>query len=113
MAKFSYNSKELKDDERVIFGTDDDAFIEWDEVGNQLEVSTVVSGVDPTEDWHLTTRYYVDNMTSSYPRYYITADLNIQVSDWGQYVIHETGSLEVAGTLEFGEGGMLIIQGVE
>jgi hypothetical protein len=64
MAKITAKNIELKDDEKVIFGTDDDAFIEWDETGNQLEVSTVVSGVTPTQNHHLTTKYYVDTAVS-------------------------------------------------
>ena len=65
MAKFSQNSIELKDSEKIIFGTHDDSFMEWDEVASQLIVSTVVSGVNPTENHHLTTKYYVDNAISS------------------------------------------------
>lgn len=48
---------------------------------------------------------------SSYPVYYIEIDNNIQVQDWGQYVIHDVGYLEIAGTIELGEGGMMIIKG--
>jgi hypothetical protein len=64
MAKISAKNIELKDDERIIFGTDDDAYMEWDQAGNQLEVSTVVSGVTPTQNYHLTTKYYVDTSVS-------------------------------------------------
>jgi hypothetical protein len=115
MAKISGKNIELKDSERIIFGTNDSAFIEWDETNNQLEVSTVISGVDPTQDGHLTTKRYVDQIIgiqSGYPVYYIEEGIHIQVPNWGQYVIHDIGYLEIEGTLELGEGSMIIIQGV-
>jgi hypothetical protein len=47
--------------------------------------------------------------TAEFPRYYIESDIIVLVNDFGQYAIRETGYIEVAGTLEFGNGGMLII----
>jgi hypothetical protein len=64
MAKITSKNIELKDDEKVIFGTDDDAYVEWDQNANQLVISTVVSGVTPTQSSHLTTKYYVDTAMS-------------------------------------------------
>jgi hypothetical protein len=46
---------------------------------------------------------------NEYPRYYIEENLNRVVNDYGQYVVQE-GTLEVAGALELGTGGMLIIK---
>lgn len=46
----------------------------------------------------------------AYPKYYITSGLRIILGNWEQYVIHETGYIEIAGALELGEGGQLIIQ---
>jgi hypothetical protein len=110
MAKISAKNIELKDGEKIIFGTGDDAYIVWNGAMEELGVSTTISGVNPTESYHLTTRWYVDQQLSSgYPRYFVASDVYIRVNDFGQYVIHETGYLEIAGTLEFGEGGMLII----
>jgi hypothetical protein len=88
MAKFSNSSIELKDSERLIFGTDDDSFIEWDESGNQLEISTVVSGVDPTQDWHLTTKQYVDNLVVSGSNTFIAlTDTPTTYSGYAGYVV--------------------------
>jgi hypothetical protein len=42
-------------------------------------------------------------------RYYISQDINVQVDDYGQYIVKE-GSLELDGLIEFGLGGMLIIE---
>ena len=48
---------------------------------------------------------------TDYPRYYIESDVTVLVNDFGQYIIEETNQIEVAGTLEFGSnGGMLIIK---
>lgn len=44
----------------------------------------------------------------TYPRYYIEIDVYIIVNRFGQYNIHES-VLEVAGTLELNEGGMIIL----
>jgi len=76
MAKISAKNIELKDSEKIIFGTGDNSFIEWDELGNQLEVSTVVSGVLPTQPAHLTTKYYVDQLGTT-----ISGDITQEVSD--------------------------------
>jgi len=46
----------------------------------------------------------------SYPKYYIESDVNITVGSYGQYVVHETGYLEVAGSIELKEGAMIIIE---
>jgi len=46
---------------------------------------------------------------SAFPRYYIEAGVKIDVDDYGQYVIQH-GTLEVAGTLELGNGGTIIVQ---
>ena len=45
-----------------------------------------------------------------YPRYYIEPEIIVNVNSFGQYLIEETGSIEVAGILEFNNGGMLIIK---
>ena len=51
----------------------------------------------------------VEAYSGAYPRRYITSTLTVNVKDWAQYVVHH-GKLEVAGTLELGDGGMLIIR---
>lgn len=77
--------------------------------------TSTVSGIDPINAEHLATKNYVDQLIgiqSGYPLYYVGLGIHIQVPNWGQYVIHETGYVEIAGTIELGEGSMLIIQGV-
>lgn len=65
MARFQGKNILFRNTQRAIFGDNEDSYIEWDEAGNQLEISTVVSGVHPTEDHHLTTKYYIDNTITS------------------------------------------------
>lgn len=59
MAKFSGKNIEFKDGQQAVFGSSDDSAIFWDGNSNELMISTTVSGVDPTEDYHLTTKQYV------------------------------------------------------
>ena len=65
MPKFSHKNLELRDDERIVFGTGDNAYMEWDQGNNQMMISTVISGVMPTQPYHLTPRFYVDQAVSS------------------------------------------------
>lgn len=53
---------------------------------------------------------FVGQTSTEYPRHYIEPDIYVGVNDFGQYVIEETVKIEVAGTLELGNGGMLIIK---
>ncbi|RLA03964.1 MAG: hypothetical protein DRQ47_04200, partial [Gammaproteobacteria bacterium] len=48
----------LRDAEKITFGDGNDSNIWWD--GSELRLDTTISGVDPTQDYHLTTKYYVD-----------------------------------------------------
>jgi hypothetical protein len=59
--------------------------------------------------WNVFTDNF-DLVESTYPKYYIGADVSIKVGSYGQYVIHETGYLEVAGSIELDEGAMIIIE---
>lgn len=61
MAKFTNKDLRLKDGEKVTLGTDLDANLWYDGVANQLAVDVTVSGVNPTQDYHLTTKWYVDD----------------------------------------------------
>ncbi|RPJ55975.1 MAG: hypothetical protein EHM12_11105 [Dehalococcoidia bacterium] len=61
--KFSHGNLELKDGQKIILGSDDDSSITWED--NQLKVSTTISGKEPIEDYHLTTKKYVDDLTST------------------------------------------------
>jgi len=53
---------------------------------------------------------FVGQTSTEYPRYYIEPDLYVTVNDFGQYNIEETVKIEVAGTLDLGNGSMLIIK---
>jgi hypothetical protein len=63
MAKFKQNNLKVRDNNKVIFGNEDDASIYWD--GSQLKVSTTLSGVTPTTAGHLTTKNYVDQAVAA------------------------------------------------
>lgn len=65
MAKFSGKNIEFKDDQKAIFGDDDDSAIYWDGVDDELIVTTVLSGIDPIDPGHLVTKRYVDSITAS------------------------------------------------
>jgi len=60
MAKFQDKHLKLRYDQRAYFGDNDDCSI-WHD-GVQLRVSCTVSGVYPTEDYHLTTKQYIDDL---------------------------------------------------
>lgn len=62
MAKFSGKNIEFKSGQKAIFGDNDDSSIYWDDNNAELTITTVVSGVDPTEDGHLVTRRYLQDV---------------------------------------------------
>ena len=49
----------LRDGEKVTFGDGNDSNLWFD--GTELRLDTTISGVDPTQDYHLTTKFYIDN----------------------------------------------------
>jgi hypothetical protein len=63
MAKFTSQNVEFKDGQKAIFGTDDDSSIYWNSNNDELVITTVTHGVDPTAEGHLVTKRYVDNIT--------------------------------------------------
>ena len=65
MAKFSGKNIEFRDGQKAVFGDNDDSSISWDENNAELTIDTVVSGVDPTEQGHLVTKRYADQLTVS------------------------------------------------
>lgn len=65
MAKFTSKNVEFKDGQKAIFGDTDDSSIYWDDNHSELVISTVVRGINPTEEGHLVTKRYVDNITTS------------------------------------------------
>jgi len=60
MAKFRFNDIFFKDDDMAIFGTDQDSTLFWDGTLEDLRITSTVSGVYPIQNYHLTTKYYVD-----------------------------------------------------
>ena len=61
MAKFTGGDLRLKDGQKVTFGTSLDSNLWWDGGANDLRLDTTISGVNPTQDYHLTTKWYVDD----------------------------------------------------
>jgi hypothetical protein len=58
MAKFKQNNVELRDNQKLIFDSAKNKYMSYD--GGELLVTTNISGVEPTEDYHLGTKLYVD-----------------------------------------------------
>lgn len=50
----------ITDGDKVIFGDDFDSELFWDDSAGDLRLTTTISGVDPTEDYHITTKNYDD-----------------------------------------------------
>lgn len=77
MAKFTSKNIEFKDDQKAIFGTGDDSSIFWDGTLNGLRVTTTLSGVMPTQDYHLATKGYVDDEIITLSGAIITGDMSV------------------------------------
>ena len=66
MVRIRTNDIFITDDDKIIFGDNFDSELFWDSsmanptTSGDLRLTTTISGVDPLEDYHLTTRYYVD-----------------------------------------------------
>lgn len=58
MAKFKQNNVELRDNQRLIFDSAKAKYMSYD--GAEVYINTTLSGIDPTENYHLTTKTYVD-----------------------------------------------------
>lgn len=63
MAKFRNSNLLLKDNQKIRFGDAQDSDIYYD--GSELRVSTTISGVTPTQDYHLARKDYVDTEIST------------------------------------------------
>jgi hypothetical protein len=53
----------LRDNEKITFGDGNDSNMWFD--GSELRLDTTISGVDPTQDYHLATKSYVDGEIST------------------------------------------------
>ena len=65
MAKFSGKNIEFKNGQKAVFGDNDDSSISWNEDNTELTITTVVSGVDPTDPGHLITRRYMEDYVTT------------------------------------------------
>ena len=65
MAKFTNKDLRLKDEQKVTWGDSLDANMWWDGVSSQLKVDTTISGITPTEGYHLATKNYIDEELST------------------------------------------------
>ena len=71
MVRIRTNDIFITDDDKIIFGDHFDSEIFWDSsvvhptTSGDLRLTTTISGVDPTESYHLTTRWYVDQAVGS------------------------------------------------
>jgi len=63
MAKFVNKDLRLKDNQKVTWGDGLDANMWFDSA--EFRLDSTISGVDPTQDYHLTTKYYVDEAITS------------------------------------------------
>ena len=63
MAKFVNKDLRLKNNQKITFGDGLNVDVLFD--GSEFGVNSTVSGVDPTQDYHLTTKQYVDGAVSS------------------------------------------------
>ncbi len=59
MAKFKQNNVELRDNQKLIFDSAKNKYMSYD--GSELFVTTNISGVEPTADYHLGTKLYIDS----------------------------------------------------
>ena len=94
MARFQEKHLKLKYNERSYFGTNDECSI-WHD-GTQLRVSCTISGVTPTQDYHLTTKQYVDEKTQILDRYfYKTTQARISASSLMDTHLYDCSSCHI------------------
>ena len=101
MARFKSNSLYLKDNQKIVFGNSDDSSLYFDGIG--LRLDTVISGVDPTQAYHLATKNYVDTQLSTQDDhnelnniqggdtndyYHLTSVQHTDLTDGGDATIH-------------------------
>jgi hypothetical protein len=58
MAKFKKNNVELRDSQKIIFDSTKEKYMSYD--GFELYVNNTISGVSPSENYHLVTKEYSD-----------------------------------------------------
>lgn len=80
MAKFTGGDLRLKDGQHVTWGTDLDCSMSYDGVADQLGVTCTISGVTPTEDYHLTTRLFVNTAITN-----VSGSLQTQITTFSDH----------------------------
>jgi hypothetical protein len=103
MAKFKQNNVELRDNQKLIFDSSKNKHMSYD--GSELYINNTVSGVTPTEDYHLTTKDYVDNIGSIFGGEYDYAESESEsstTSNTYQQKLRLTTSTVPAGTYRIG-----------
>ena len=61
MAKFKSGDLRLKGGNKVSFNLALDSNLWWDDTAHELRLDTTISGVNPIQDYQLTTKWYVDD----------------------------------------------------
>ena len=93
MARFSRKDIFFKDNDMAVFGTDQDSRLYWDDSKNELTLTSTISGVDPTQGYHLATKDYVDTtITGVVSGDYVKRDGTTTLTDdWdvgdGKYIL--------------------------
>jgi len=76
MARFSTKDIFFKDGDMAVFGSNKDSKFFWNGTADEMCVTTTISGVNPTQDYHLTTKQYVDTISGS-----ITGSKNYSINE--------------------------------
>ena len=100
MAKFINKDLRLKDGQNVTFGDGLDANLVFD--GTEFGVDTTMSGVYPTQDYHLTTKQYVDNVATQSGSISHSALLNLDADDHQQYSL-TSGTRDYTGVVQYND----------
>jgi len=91
MAKFKQNNVELRDNQKLIFDSAKNKYISYN--GSELFINTNISGVEPTEDYHLGTKEYIDSSITT-----ATGSLTTNHSDLNELDYASSGHTGFAAT---------------
>jgi len=75
----------ITDNDKLIFGDDFDSELFWDNPDQELRLTTTISGVDPTQSYHLTTKYYVDQ--GDIDNFLELTDTPVTYSGYADYIV--------------------------
>ena len=85
----------LKDGDQIYFGNSQDSAIWF--AGGELRMNTTISGVDPTQNYHLSTKSYVDTQDTT-----ISGDLQSNIDAKTNDVVDDT-SPQLGGDLDLND----------